>query len=197
MSDKREDQPKEEKKPWEKTFNDDQDLDQEGNLSRTKHRKQTTHNSMITTSLIVIIIVLAATPVVYWIDHQSSFNKPDSGTEAVAQSSSSHKKVTSTSKSEKTSVKSTSTKKASKSKSSSSSVAKESTSAKASSSSASSSSSSSSSSSDGDKKYVTVPAGEGLYRVAVNNGITVQELCELNGISSSTSLTPGQQLRVK
>lgn len=187
MSDKREDQPKDEKKPWEKTFSDDQDLDQEGNLSRTKHRKQTTHNSMITTILIVIIIVLAATPVIYWIDHQSSFNKPDSGSETVAQSSTRHQSSTSH---KKTSVKtSVSVKKASSTKESSSSAVKAS--------SDSETSSSSSSASSSDEKYVTVPAGQGLYRVAVNNGITVQKLCELNGISSSTALTPGQRLRVK
>ncbi|KRL92990.1 LysM peptidoglycan-binding domain-containing protein [Limosilactobacillus equigenerosi] len=45
--------------------------------------------------------------------------------------------------------------------------------------------------------YATVQRGQGLYRVAVNNGITVQQLMQLNGLSSSANLQPGQQLRVR
>lgn len=45
--------------------------------------------------------------------------------------------------------------------------------------------------------YATVQAGQGLYRVAVNNGITVQQLMQMNGLSSSSNLQPGQQLRVR
>lgn len=45
--------------------------------------------------------------------------------------------------------------------------------------------------------YATVQRGQGLYRVAVNNGITVQQLMQMNGLSSSSNLQPGQQLRVR
>ena len=38
-----------------------EDLDSDGHLSRTEHRKQRSHNSMIT-DLNRVIIVLAATP---------------------------------------------------------------------------------------------------------------------------------------
>lgn len=184
MSDKREDQPQKDDKPWEKTFSDNQDLDQEGNLSRTKHRKQNSHNSMITTILVLLIVLLAATPVIYWINHQSSFNHPNSDNERVAQTSSSSKSKT---KQASTTTTSTSVKTSKKSAS---------TSQKTASSSQSSASDSSSSSSSG-AKYITVPSGQGLYRVAVNNGLTVDELRTLNGLSSGATLQPGQRLRVK
>lgn len=174
MSD-REDQEKKETKPWEKTFSDDQDKDQEGNFSRTRRRKQNSYHTMFTTILVVAIIALASAPIIYWVNHQSSFNHP-TDTEQVADSSSSKKK--SSANSAKTSVetsKVTSSKKAS----------------------ATSKKESSASSSSADEKYVTVEAGQGAYRVAVNNGITVDELYQLNGLSSGATLTPGQQIRVK
>ncbi|XRF77875.1 LysM peptidoglycan-binding domain-containing protein [Pediococcus acidilactici] len=36
-----------------------------------------------------------------------------------------------------------------------------------------------------------------MYRVAVNNGISVQKLMELNGLNSNSEIEPGQQLRVR
>lgn len=180
-------QPKHELKPWEKTFSDDQDLDQEGNLSRTKHRKQNSHNSMVTTILILAIIVLAATPVIYWWSHQSSFNHPQSDTERVAETSSTKKQ---------SADKKSTTKKSTTSATTSSKTTKK-ASSKASSSSTESSSESSSSESSEDAKYVTVTAGQGIYRIAANNGISVDELRQLNGLSANATLTPGQQLRVK
>ena len=57
MSEKREDQRPENEKLWDKTFEDDEDVDSKGNLSRVKRRKQDSHNSRITTILVVLIIV--------------------------------------------------------------------------------------------------------------------------------------------
>lgn len=76
---------------WDKKFTDNEDLDSDGHLSRTEHRKQRSHNSMITTILIVLIIVLAATPLIYWINNKQSFNHPVR-TEQVAASSKNSKK---------------------------------------------------------------------------------------------------------
>ena len=45
--------------------------------------------------------------------------------------------------------------------------------------------------------YATVGAGQGIYRVAVNNGLTVQQLLQLNPGLAGTELKPGQQVRVK
>lgn len=46
-------------------------------------------------------------------------------------------------------------------------------------------------------KTHTVREGETLYRIATSNGISVNELCRLNGINENTIIRPGQKLRVK
>ena len=76
MSERREDHRQEAGKLWDKTFEDNQDLDDSGHLSRTAHRKQSSHNSRITTILIVLIVILAAAPIIYWVHHEQSFNHP-------------------------------------------------------------------------------------------------------------------------
>ena len=48
------------------------------------------------------------------------------------------------------------------------------------------------------EQYISVPAGQGLYRVAVNNGLTLDQLLQLNpGLTANSSISPGQQIRVK
>lgn len=47
----------------------------------------------------------------------------------------------------------------------------------------------------GSGEYATVQAGQGLYRVAVNHGLTVAQLKQLN--PGLTTLSPGQQVRVR
>lgn len=44
-------------------------------------------------------------------------------------------------------------------------------------------------------EYATVQPGQGLYRVAVNHGLTVAQLRQLN--PGLTTLSPGQQVRVR
>lgn len=98
MAQRREDQRNE--KLWDKTFTDNQDIDKEGHLSRMAHRKQSTHNAQITTILIVLIIILAATPVLYWVNHQQSFNHPQRTVKVASSSTAtSKKKASSTSSS--------------------------------------------------------------------------------------------------
>ncbi|MGV0167508.1 SAG1386/EF1546 family surface-associated protein [Furfurilactobacillus sp. WILCCON 0119] len=170
-------------KPWDKQFTEDN-----GESSRTAARKRNSHNSWITTVLVLAIICLAAIPVWYFVSNMNTFNHPQNSAQVAV--SSSKKKASSSSSSSKkaSSAKSSSAK----SESSSSSVSEE-----ASSATSSSAESSSSSSSSSDEKYVTVESGQGLYRVAVNNGLTLQQLLTLNGLSSSSQVAPGQQLRVK
>ena len=48
-----------------------------------------------------------------------------------------------------------------------------------------------------EKVYHTVVQGDSLYRIAKKYGTTVNKLCELNGITSSTILKVGRKLRVK
>ena len=184
MAQRREDQRNE--KLWDKTFTDNQDIDKEGHLSRMAHRKQSTHNAQITTILIVLIIILAATPVLYWVNHQQSFNHPQR-TVKVASSSTATSKIKASSTSSSASVSK------GKQASSSSSVSK----AASTSSSSALASSSSASSSSTTAVYTTVESGQGIYRVAKDNGLTVAELASLNGITTTTAIHPGERLRVK
>lgn len=59
-------------------------------------------------------------------------------------------------------------------------------------------SSSGASSTKNGKRYAEVGSGQGIYRVAVNNGLTVDQLLQMNpGLSSGSTITPGQKVRVK
>ena len=48
-----------------------------------------------------------------------------------------------------------------------------------------------------EKVYHTVVKGDSLYRIAKKFGTTVDKICQLNGISSTTILKVGRKLRVK
>ena len=192
---RREDERNVDENLWDKTFEDNQDLGRDGHLSRLEHRKQSSAASRFTTILVVLIIILAATPVLYWINHEKSFNHPTPKLEQVSKSSTEHKKKVASSSSTASQKRSAATK-LSRAKDSSSTrahLAANTTQSAA----ESSSSSSASSVNRSDASYVQVQAGQGIYRVAVNNGLTVEQLAQLNGISPTTKLYPGQQLRVK
>lgn len=45
-------------------------------------------------------------------------------------------------------------------------------------------------------RYHTVKEGETLYRISINNGISVDKLLELNNLPKNTIIRPGQKLRV-
>jgi murein DD-endopeptidase MepM/ murein hydrolase activator NlpD len=45
-------------------------------------------------------------------------------------------------------------------------------------------------------KYHVVRKGETLYRIALNNNLTIKDLCKLNNISTKSSIRPGQRLRL-
>jgi murein DD-endopeptidase MepM/ murein hydrolase activator NlpD len=45
-------------------------------------------------------------------------------------------------------------------------------------------------------KYHTVKKGETLYRIAINNGMSITDLCKMNNISKKASIRPGQRLRL-
>ncbi|USS92750.1 LysM peptidoglycan-binding domain-containing protein [Fructilactobacillus ixorae] len=47
------------------------------------------------------------------------------------------------------------------------------------------------------KDYVVVQQHEGIYRVAKNAGISMQELERLNGLTSQSVIVPGQKLRIR
>ncbi len=218
MSQKRDDQTSKDTKdkeshPWDQSFADDRD--DQGNLSRTRIRRQNHGNTMVTVILVAIIIVIAVASLVYGLARQSAVNKPENqSTEQVADgssSSSSKHAKSSTSSHKKSSSKKTASSKTASSKKSTTSTTTASSAKTTSSYSATSSAttkpnktsssatttSSSTSTTTGSKKYATVESGQGVYRVATNAGISVQELLQLNGLSSASSLHPGQKLRVK
>lgn len=198
MSEHREESRRERDELWDKTFDDNEDLDSEGHLSRTEHRRQRSHNSTITTVLIVLIIILAAAPVIYWVNNRQSFNHPvRTEQRAASKSVSSKKKQRSrTSAKKRQTASSTVT---NHSQSSSTSVASSQSQATVASSSVRTSSSSvSSTRTTGTRSgYVTVQRGESIDKVAARNGLTPQELARLNNMTVRSTIHPGQQLRVK
>jgi LysM repeat protein len=46
------------------------------------------------------------------------------------------------------------------------------------------------------ERYHKVSSGENLYRIAMQYGISVRELCRLNNISPNQAIYPGQKLLV-
>ncbi|MFL2029164.1 SAG1386/EF1546 family surface-associated protein [Loigolactobacillus zhaoyuanensis] len=186
------DQKSTEDKPWDTKFTDDRD--DKGNLSRSATHRKDKSNALFVTILTIALLVLAALPVGAWTIWQNQMNRPVA-TESVASSSRSKQSVAAK---QKTTKKQSS--KASTDQSSSTSVQSSSAVAASSSSAASESSSdasSASSSSSAAASYVTVGSGQGIYRIAANNGLSVSELLQLNGLSNGSTIKPGQQLRVK
>lgn len=55
---------------------------------------------------------------------------------------------------------------------------------------------SSSSGSKGSKSYA-IRRGDTLSRIASRNGVTVRQLCRLNGMTTKTKLTPGKKIRLR
>ncbi|KRM98909.1 LysM domain-containing protein [Loigolactobacillus rennini DSM 20253] len=161
------------------------------------HRKDKS-NALFVTTLTIALLVLAALPVGAWTIWQNQMNRPvatetSSSSESSSQLaavSQSHKKAAKHESSETSSESSAAS-------ANSTSQAESDTASSASESTAESSSEASSESASSDATYVTVKAGQGIYRVAANNGLTVQELRQLNGLSSNSTLAPGQRLRVK
>lgn len=201
--DNQQNQPQE---PWNTKFDDD--LDDDGNYSRVKKRRRSHGNSVLTWSITVGLIVILLVPIIWLaVDKrmQNSADTQESSSVAVSSSakakrSSSAKAASEAKASSKAASKSSSAKRASVAKASSKSAAKgSSTSASASESSTAESSSSSAESSSASSAAgtYTVQSGDNLYRIAVNHGMSLSEIQELNGMGSSTSVTPGQTLKVK
>lgn len=183
-------------KPWAAKFEDERD--EKGHLSRTEVHRKDKSNALFVTTLTIALLVLAALPVGAWTIWQNQMNRPvatetSSSSESSSQLaavSQSHKKAAKHESSETSSESSAAS-------ANSTSQAESDTASSASESTAESSSEASSESTSSDATYVTVKAGQGIYRVAANNGLTVQELRQLNGLSSNSTLAPGQRLRVK
>lgn len=182
-------------KPWAAKFEDERD--EKGHLSRTEVHRKDKSNALFVTTLTIALLVLAALPVGAWTIWQNQMNRPVA-TETTSSSESSSQLAVSQSHKKKAKHKSS---EASSESTASSAASASQTESEAETSSAEStaesSSEASSESASSDATYVTVKAGQGIYRVAANNGLTVDELRQLNGLSSNSTLAPGQRLRVK
>lgn len=208
-----------EDKPWETQFDDDRDA--KGNLSRVASKSKEKGNTYFAIILGVLLVLMIAFPIIAYTVHSSRANKPvEESSKIVVDNtdSSSAKKAAKKSQSiseskakvaseDKAKAASESSAKAASEQQaaadSSSQAAAESQQAAASVSqaqadSASSSAAATSSSSESATGTYMLKSGEGLYRAAVNNGMTLDQLLALNpGLTASSSVAPGTQLNIK
>lgn len=181
-------------KPWNKQFEDDRDDD--GNLSRVATRKKKRGGSILAIVVWVALALVIIIPVTWQALRNNSANSSNYPNDKITVTSTSKKAKSHSSSQKSESSKKSSSSTSSKSSSTSSSSVSSSTPASSSSVSSSSSSVSSSSSSSAATGTYTVKAGDNLYRIAVNHGMTLSELLQLNGMSSGASISAGQTLKV-
>ncbi|WP_390404512.1 LysM peptidoglycan-binding domain-containing protein [Lacticaseibacillus jixiensis] len=189
-------------KPWNKQFDDDRDDD--GNLSRLATRKKKHGGSVLAICVWVALALVIIIPVTWFAIHNNTASNSggDYTNDKIAVSSTAKKASAkpkhSSSSSAKSSAKSSSEKPQSSSAASSTQSSSGSSSTYSTSSSIKSSSSSlkASSSSVATGTY-TVKRGDNLYRIAVNHGMTLAQLLQLNGLSSGSSISAGTVLKVQ
>lgn len=160
------------REPWEQSIYEPENDDRH---SRVEKRQSKKGNTVFLTMLVFLLVMIIALPTgtYFYITRDKSNNSKDNNTTP------SSSLVESTSKSSVDSQ-------ASSSSSSSSESAEEAP-----------SSLDNQQQDNGQSAYDTVQAGEGFQQVAERNGISIAELERLNGMSSSTVIQPGQQLKVK
>lgn len=182
--------------PWNKQFEDDRD--ESGSFSRVQKRKQTRGNKLLTTSFVVLLVFLFMVPVLWSAVNKKMENSATTPTKisVASKSSSSSKELASESTSSKQESSASSKEESSKQESSSS-AQSESVASSTSSHAESSSSVASSSSSSAATGTYTVKAGDNLYRIAKNHGMSTEELVQLNGMTTTSTVVPGQVLKVK
>ncbi|MFT8907834.1 MAG: SAG1386/EF1546 family surface-associated protein [Lentilactobacillus diolivorans] len=211
----------EEDEPWNQTFSGDRD--ENGNLSRVKLRQQSHNHNLVTITLVALIIMIALVALIYGIAKQSAMGKggsqqADSSVRVTSQISS-KKKSNSDSKgfSKHTKQASSVTRsnhlkkqaiddrsasvKTNQSRNHSTihrtdSQSQPTTTSKQTADQSTASTMSGHSNSE-THQYATVGAGQGIYRVAVNHGLTMDQLMEMNGLTSSSQIHPGEKLRIR
>lgn len=166
--------------PWEQSI---YETDREAGASRVGKRQNTKGNTAFLTILVILLLLIISIPIGTWL-YISKDKKPAENTANSTQTSSSVVQSSSTT------------------------ATSESTTISSSSEGQENPSSSSEVAADGENQeqtpdeetgaeYTTVLSGEGFQQVATRNGITVAQLEQLNGISSSETIYPGDKLRVK
>ncbi|MDG2978623.1 LysM domain-containing protein [Latilactobacillus curvatus] len=207
-----------EDKPWESQFDDDRD--DRGNLSRVASKSKEKGNTYFAIILGVLLVLMIAFPIIAYTIHSSRANRPVESSKIVVNTSDSDsaskkeaKKAKSASESAAKAASESKAKQAESEKAASESQAAESSKqaaeeaekansqsqaqADAQNSSSEETTESSSSSETTGGSY-TLKAGEGLYRAAVNNGLTLDQLLALNpGLTANSQVAPGTALKVK
>ncbi|WP_208422336.1 LysM peptidoglycan-binding domain-containing protein [Latilactobacillus fragifolii] len=205
-------------KPWESQFDDDRD--DRGNLSRVASKSKEKGNTYFAIILGVLLVLMIAFPIIAYTIHSSRANRPVESSKIVVNTSDSDSASASKKEAKKAKAASESAAKAaSESKvrqAESEKAASESQAAESSKQAAQAASESqaqaqaatqnnsseataqSSSSSETTGGSYTLKAGEGLYRAAVNNGLTLNQLLALNpGLTANSQVAPGTVLKVK
>ena len=208
-----------EDKPWESQFDDDRD--DRGNLSRVASKSKEKGNTYFAIILGVLLVLMIAFPIIAYTIHSSRANRPVESSKIVVNTSDSDsaskkeaKKAKSASDSATKAASESKAKQAESEKAASESQAAESSKqaaeeaekansqsqaqADAQNSSSEETTTESSSSSETTGGSYTLKAGEGLYRAAVNNGLTLDQLLALNpGLTANSQVAPGTALKVK
>ncbi|KRM23787.1 LysM peptidoglycan-binding domain-containing protein [Latilactobacillus graminis] len=208
-----------EDKPWESQFDDDRD--DRGNLSRVASKSKEKGNTYFAIILGVLLVLIIAFPIIAYTIHSSRANRPVESSKIVVNSSDSDRtskqeakkakaasesaaKAASASKAKQAEAKkaasesqlAASSQKAADDAAKAASESQAQAAANAQSSSAVTAESSSSNETIGGT--YTLKSGEGLYRAAVNNGLTLDQLLALNpGLTASSQVAPGTALRIK
>jgi len=186
MSENEEKVQKDSQEPWDNSFSGNEPA----KTSRVAHRRKTQQVRVIIGVLIAAVVVLSMVPVIGYLQ---TLNQPNSQEQSWSKAVTSETKVTSFSSDASKSPAKDAAKKAESEK-----KAEEAKKASEAAKNSSKTEAKNSSKSDNkDQKTVAVEAGQGAYRVAVNNGISVEKLRELNPGINMDQLSAGQMLRVK
>ncbi|MGX7148872.1 SAG1386/EF1546 family surface-associated protein [Enterococcus ureasiticus] len=179
MSKKDKKKPSGAREPWEQSI---YDTDKNTGGSRSEKRQQKKGNTVFLTILVILLLLIIALPVGTYLYVMR--DKPNDNKQASQPSSS----VVVQSSTKNSSTQSSSSNEAQEPASSSEAVAGE-----------SSVPQDTTPTSAGEEAavYTEVLSGEGPNQVASRNGITTDELLQLNGLNLNSVLQPGQSLRVK
>lgn len=151
------------------------------NLSRVQNNKRKNKNGFVAALLIIAIAFVALFPTFHYFIAENP-------TEHIAEPA---KKSSSKSSSVKSSSKASS-----KSSSSSSSSSQQSSSSSSSSQSSQQTEENNNTQENNAGTY-TVAAGDSLYTIAQNNGLTIDQLLQLNGLTADSAIYPGMSLKLK
>lgn len=170
------------REPWEQSI---YETDREAGASRVGKRHNKKGNTAFLTILVLLLLLIISIPIGTWM-YISRDKKPVENTANSSQASSSIVQSSSTTETKESSSISSSSEEQTNPSSSSELAGNE-----------DNENQQQAQNEEAAAEYTTVLAGEGFQQVAARNGITVAQLEQLNGKSSSETIYPGDTLRVK